>query len=115
MASKKKPVRKNTADKVERTGVIQEGNINLSNRKPVKYGKDVATVRSMSFSDRPGVEILIPTVVNGRVVSDEKAIQHYYKTGQHLGKYTTPNAASRAGKRISNAEAARVRRMRYGQ
>lgn len=115
MAAKKRSASGSSADRAERTGVIAEGNINLSNRKPVKFGDSVATVRSISFSDRPGVEILIPTVVGGRVVSDQKAIDHYYKTGKHLGKYTTVSAAQRAAERIHQAEQARLRRNRNGR
>lgn len=44
----------------------------------------VSTVRTMSFGTDQG-EVLIPTVVDNKVVSDEEAIQHYYKTGQHFG------------------------------
>lgn len=115
MAAKKKSGRKSTADKAERTGIIEDSNISLSRRKPVKTKEGNATVRSMSFSDRKGVEILIPTVVNGRIVSDDKAIEHYYKTGKHLGKYTTPKAANKAAQRIHEAEATRIKRMGYGK
>jgi hypothetical protein len=98
-----------TADNIARTGMIESGNINLKTRRPVKTTDgQYATVRSMSFSDRNGVETLIPTVVNGRIVSDDKAIQHYYNTGEHLGKYTTPDAATKAAQRIHEAEAVRI-------
>ena len=36
-----------------------------------------------------GMFINIPTVINGEAVSDRDAIQHYRKTGQHLGKFKT--------------------------
>ena len=98
-----------TADNIERTGMIESGNINLAKRRPVKTTDGrYATVFSMSFSDRDGVETLIPTVVNGRIVSNDKAIEHYYKTGEHLGKYTTPDAATKAANRIHEAEAVRI-------
>ena len=112
MPGKNRPQR--TADSIARTGMIEAGNISLSNRKPVPYEGGYATVRSMSFNDHNGVEVLIPTVVNGTVVSDNTAIGHYYLTGQHLGKYTSPQAADVAAQRIHLAEAARIKRMGYG-
>jgi hypothetical protein len=71
-----------------------EGNIDLNNR-PVVVNEDgsISTVRSMSFEE-DGKEILIPTVVNGRVVSDDEAIEHYYETGEYLGKFDTVEEAN---------------------
>lgn len=97
-----------SADKAERTGTIAEGNINLSMRPTVQVPGGLATVRSISFSDRPGVEILIPTIVNGKLVSDDEAIRNYYATGQYLGKYTSPKAANLAANRIHESEARRI-------
>jgi hypothetical protein len=47
----------------------------------------------MSFGTDQG-EVLIPTVVNGRVVSDAEAIANYRRTGQHLGIFRTPEEAT---------------------
>ncbi len=71
------------------------GNIDLTNRPVVKNeDESISTVRSISFQDDSGKEILIPTVVNGKVVSDDEAIQHYYKTGEYLGKFDTIEQAN---------------------
>lgn len=65
------------------------GNIDLTNRPIVKNNDgSISTVRSMSFNEN-GKEILVPTVVNGRIVSDIEAINHYHKTGEYLGKFNT--------------------------
>lgn len=71
------------------------GNINLFNRPVVKNNDgSISTVRSMSFNDG-NREILIPTVSNdGKIMTDRQAIQNYYNTGQHLGKFSNPNRAT---------------------
>lgn len=63
------------------------GNIDLYNRPQVKNDDgSISTVRSMSFNDGNN-EVLIPTVSNnGQILSDNDAIDNYYKTGQYLGK-----------------------------
>jgi len=77
-------------------GQIAPGNINLNTRPKVPNGRGgYSTVRSISFSDNQGREILIPTVVGRRIVSNRAAIDHYYKTGQHLGIFSSIEAANR--------------------
>lgn len=75
-------------------GQYGAGNINLYNR-PIVNNPDgtTSTVRSMSFSDGKN-EILIPTVVNGKIVSNDEAIDNYYKTGEYLGKFNTVDEAN---------------------
>ena len=53
----------------------------------------VSTVYSISINE-DGQEVLIPRVVKGRVVSEQEAIDHYHKTGEHLGKFKTVNEAN---------------------
>lgn len=40
-----------------------------------------------------GEEVLIPTVVNGRQLSGDEAVQRYKESGLHMGKYKTPTEA----------------------
>ena len=81
----------------------ERGNIDLYNRPPVQNPDgSTSTVRSLSFQDEDGREVLIPTVVGDRVVSDEEAIQHYLATQQHLGKFASPDEATRFGARLHN-------------
>jgi hypothetical protein len=49
-------------------------------------------VRSISIGTDQG-EVLIPTVVGNRVVSNKEAVAHYKRTGEHLGIFRTPEDA----------------------
>lgn len=68
-------------------GLLVPGNIDIA-RRPQVRNKDgsISTVRSMSIN-MDGREILIPTVIGDRVVSDKEAIDHFRKTGEHLGMF----------------------------
>jgi hypothetical protein len=82
------------------------GNIDLT-RQPRVLNPDgsISTVRSMS-ANFDGEEVLIPTTVGGRVVSDEEAIQEYLRTRRHLGKFKTPQEATAYADQLHNDYAA---------
>lgn len=86
--------------------MLVPGNINL-NRRPVVQNPDgsVSTVRSINFTDENGKAVLIPTVVNGKVVSNEEAINHYYRTGEHLGIFDSEASASQYGQSLHESQA----------
>lgn len=67
-----------------------------------------STVRTISIGTDEG-EVLIPTVIGGRVVSDEEAIQHYERTGEHLGVFNSPEEATRYAKKLSGEHAAEIK------
>ena len=82
------------------------GNIDLFLRPVVKNDDgSISTVLSMSFYDSTiNKEVLIPRVVwqagRGIIVSEERAKQHYYSTGKHLGQFNTVGEAETAAQLI---------------
>lgn len=75
-------------------GLVAPGNIDLTRRPRVKNPDGTtSTVRSISINE-DGREILIPTVVGNRVVSDDEAIREYHRTGKHLGIFDSPTHAT---------------------
>lgn len=82
-----------------------QGNIDIHNR-PVVHNKDgsISTVRTISIGTDQG-EVLIPTVVGGKVVSIAEAIRHYQQTGEHLGVFDSPDHATAYAQSLHNAQA----------
>ena len=83
-------------------GMLEEGNLDLSNRAKIKNPDGShSTVRSMSFRDDAG-ERLIPAVrEDGWYMSSKQAVDHYRKTGRHMGVFATPQDATAYSKRVS--------------
>lgn len=82
------------------------GNIDLTNR-PVVHNDDgsISTVRSMSFEDEDGKEVLVPTVSDdGRIMTNDEAIQQYYKTGRYLGKFDNVDEANKYAEQLHNQQ-----------
>ena len=82
---------------VDDLGQYGAGNIDLYNRIPVEDEEgNIETVNSISFYDEDsGKEVLIPTVIDGRIVSEDEAIDHYYETGEYLGMFDTPEETNK--------------------
>lgn len=57
-----------------------------------KYGKDS--------------EVLIPTVVGGKFLSDDEARDRFKKTGEHLGVFDSPESADAYSVSLHNSQAA---------
>ncbi len=76
-------------------GLLAPGNLDILNRK-VAHLRDgaIATVKSFSIGTDKG-EVLLPSVINGQIVSTEKAIEHFNRTGENLGLFKNVAAANR--------------------
>ncbi|RAU21074.1 hypothetical protein CU669_15060 [Paramagnetospirillum kuznetsovii] len=86
--------------------MVEPGNIDLAKRPRVQNSDgSISTVRSMSFNDGAS-EVLVPTVVDGRIVSNDDAVDHYRKTGEHLGKFSTVDGADQYASKLHEAQAA---------
>lgn len=88
-------------------GLVEPGNIDLAQR-PIVNNPDgtYSTVRSASFN-LDGVEVLLPTISDdGRPLSNQEAVQLYRRTGRHLGKFSSPEAATAYAQRLHEQQAA---------
>ncbi len=90
-------------------GMVEEGNIKDLYNRPVLNNPDgsYSTTSSMSFSEG-GPEILIPTVVDGKRLTEDQAIAHYHETGEHLGKFDTPEHADAYANGLHESQALKI-------
>jgi hypothetical protein len=90
-------------------GLVEPGTIKNLWDRPILHNPDgtYSTTSSMSFNE-DGKEVLIPTVVDGVRLSKQAAIAHYQKTGEHLGKFDTPDHADAYAADLHNKQAAYI-------
>lgn len=87
-------------------GLLEKGNIDIHNRPVVKNSDgSISTVRSMS-TNIDGREVLIPTVSDdGRIMSDDEAIDSFMRTGKHLGMFDNSDDATAYAESLHNQQA----------
>ena len=85
-------------------GRYGQGNIDLNNRIVV-HNNDGSISTEISFSTNiDGYEVLLPTVINGQIVSEEEAINHYISTGEYLGRFSTVSEAESYAEALHNRQ-----------
>ena len=92
-------------------GMTAMGNIDTTKRKAVKNPDgSISTLRSMSANLGNG-EVLLPTMSPGGFpLNADAAIDLYRRTGQHLGMFDTPEAASNYAQVLSQEQGDRYGR-----
>lgn len=92
-------------------GQYGKGNVDLYARPKYKNEDgSISTVESISINE-DGKEVLIPTVITrgernpyAVKLSEEEAIQHYKRTGEHLGKFDSVEEANEYAQKLHNAQ-----------
>jgi hypothetical protein len=106
-ANSRSPVKAtNTAVRhpADTTGRYGRGNIDLNDRKVVR-NRDGSISTERSFSTNiDGKEVLLPTVIDGKVVSEDEAIDYYLQTGKHLGQFDTVKEAEDYAEQLHNRQ-----------
>ena len=108
-------------------GLVEPGNLPIWNR-PVVHNADGSHSSELSFSrENNGKEVLVPSIVNGKFMTpdgkmpplgkevngkyvptlqekamQDKAWQHYERTGENLGKFSNPDDADAYAERLHN-------------
>nr|WP_156935563.1 MULTISPECIES: hypothetical protein [unclassified Mesorhizobium] len=86
-------------------GMLEQGNIDLNARPIVKNADgSYSTVRSMSFENNGGQEVLVPTVADGQILPDQAAMERYGQTGENLGKFDNPAHADMYAEALHKAQ-----------
>lgn len=82
-------------------GLLEPGNIDLYNRPLVKNPDgSTSTVRSIT-TEMDGKHYILPTVhPEGRIMSNDEAVDHFRSTGQHLGIYGNADSANAAAEQL---------------
>jgi hypothetical protein len=94
-------------------GMIEPGNIDLSARPIVENSNgSYSTVLSRGFNI-DGREVLLPTVSDdGRILTDDEAVEQYRRTGKHLGIFDTPADSTAYAESLHEAQDRQYRKKR---
>jgi hypothetical protein len=82
-------------------GLLEEGTVNLADRQRIPHPDGTySSMRAKSFPVG-GREVLVPIIdPDGNGLSDKAAVERFVATGEHLGVFKDPNAATAYAKRL---------------
>lgn len=81
-------------------GLKIPGNLDLNNR-PVVHNSEGSVSTELSFSKGTDKgEVLVPQVVNGKMLDQKDAWHHYLQTGEHLGIFDSPENANAYAEKV---------------
>lgn len=105
MSDAPQPGAQRLAEALPEKGLVEQGNIDLDNRPTVK-NEDGSISTERSFSRNfDGKEVLLPLIrEDGKVMTEDEAVEHYKKTGKHLGVFETPEDADAYAKGLSKRQ-----------
>lgn len=75
-------------------GLIEKGNININARPVVDRGDGTFSTEDSITLGYDDWFVVVPTVINGKVVDEKTAEEHFLQTGEHLGRFKTEEAAN---------------------
>jgi len=102
---------KNNPDVEEATVKVVES------RFPSVWNPDgsISSIKTISFQEtKNGPHILIPTIKNGKVMTDAEAIAEYRKTKEHFGIFSTVEKANKQAKELHDIEEAKGKQIEQG-
>lgn len=73
--------------------MVVPSNIDLDNRQVITNDDDTISTEFSFSVEMDGLEVLLPAVINGEIVSEEEAVKHFFDSGEHLGMFKTKEAA----------------------
>lgn len=89
------------------SGFEYTGNYDLGDRQVVQNPDGTISTEYSIVIEEDGEYIVIPTVIDGRIVPEEDAVEFYHRTGLNHGKYKSEKEAVKASKEISKIQAKR--------
>jgi hypothetical protein len=95
-------------------GLVEPGNIDVSKLPAVKNADGTYSTVLTIGVEQDGKHYVIPTVINGRVVSDKEAYDYFNKTRKHLGAFSTREESDAYAEKLHQMEAQRIKKARGG-
>ena len=102
-------------DVVSTVEPVVEPTLSHDNR-PIIFNKDGSySTEKNIVKEIDGVSYILPTIINGEEKTEDEAVQHFLKTGEHFGGYESDAKALKAEKEMHNKTEAAYDKQAYFQ